>query len=255
MIVIFAAMKDELAALSPPLGSMARIAAAPLPAYQTTLAEAPVAFVLTGVGRQRAESTANWALAALTPERVLAVGISGALIPGLPAASVLACSDLVAVDDRLPPITADPAMLVAAQGALGRFSAGHRHGRCVTLPKVAETPQEKELLHRRYDAVLVDMESYWLAKACQARGVPFLAVRAVSDPLEANLAGLNSVLQEDGQSPDPKALLRGLLRRPALLPALLRLGLDTRRASRSLAAVLHAFLPALARQEIASSPC
>ena len=54
-------------------------------------------------------------------------------------------------------------------------------GTCISAEKVITNSAEKKALNQLYGADVVDMESYWIGKVCRERGVPFLAVRAISD--------------------------------------------------------------------------
>jgi hypothetical protein len=93
---------------------------------------------------------------------------------------------------------------------------------------------------------VADMESAAVAEVARACGLPFLAVRAVVDPLEfelphAALAGI----REDG-SPDHLRLACAAARRPRELVGLAALGLRYRRALAALRALAKAAGPGLA---------
>ncbi len=78
-------------------------------------------------------------------------------------------------------------------------------------------------------ALAADMESHAVAELASAAGMPFIVVRAISDGADQALpAAAIRFLGADGRI-RPTALI-GVIARPAALAALVRLGLQTRRA-------------------------
>jgi nucleoside phosphorylase len=91
----------------------------------------------------------------------------------------------------------------------------------------------------------LDMETSAVAAVCAQRGIPWSAVRVVSDLSsdhpDASVLGLAN---PDG-SPNPRAAIPFLLRNPRRIPGLLKLGRDSMRAARAAAAEAHRQLNAL----------
>jgi adenosylhomocysteine nucleosidase len=133
--------------------------------------------------------------------------------------------------------------LVIAAGFCGALSPGLRVGDVVTSPRIATTdrlvatPVGKSRLRAETGADAVDMESAAVEALCRERGVPFLAVRAVSDTADTALSPELVRLLSGGSASVPRAVA-ALLRRPALLGEFRRLGRDTAVAARALADVL-----------------
>lgn len=110
----------------------------------------------------------------------------------------------------------------------------------VTSPQVADIP-EKDRLARTYKAALVDMEAAAIARLAAMRGIPFYAIKGVSDPLDAKLPDFNRFIDAQGLFHTPKFVLFALLR-PWLWPALVQMGENSRKASQSIAERLHELL-------------
>lgn len=167
------------------------------------------------------------AMAEHGPGAVLSFGVAGALQPGLEAGAVLAAA---VVRDGAARRFGDPAWtarLVARTGARLADFAG--------VDAVAADPAGKARLREATGAAVVDMESHLAARAAAEAGLPFAALRVVSDRAEhglppAAVAGLGA----DG-GVDAGAVLRALVRDPRQLPALLRTGRDAAAAFRALA--------------------
>ena len=154
---------------------------------------------VSGIGRDRARRCAELVLETSTPSLVIAAGFCGALIPTLQVGDIVTSPRILTVD------------------------------------RLVSDPAEKRRLATQADAV--DMESAAIADVCAAKGIAFLAVRAVSDTSDTALSPELVGLMSGGNVSIWKAM-RALVNKPALLPELLRLGHDTKLAARNLAAAL-----------------
>ena len=106
-------------------------------------------------------------------------------------------------------------------------------GPTVTAPGIIATPAGKQGLGRQTGAVAVDMESYWVARVASERGLPFLALRAISDAQEDLLPPFDQILDADG-NPVGRRLVVHLIREPGSLVTLVKLAQNARRARRAL---------------------
>ncbi len=133
--------------------------------------------------------------------------------------------------------------LVIAAGFCGALVPSLRVGDVVTSPRIftakhlISTPQEKRRVGELYGADAVDMESAAIAEVCAERGVPFRAVRAVSDTVDTALSP-ELVRLLSGGNVSPWKAIRALVRKPALLVEFRRLARDTKLAARTLADAL-----------------
>jgi adenosylhomocysteine nucleosidase len=103
----------------------------------------------------------------------------------------------------------------------------------VTVPKAAGSPEEKQDLGRAFQAHIVDMESYWIARLASERQIPFVAVRAISDTVRDTLPPLGDIVTPDGEWQWGKAISY-FLSHPQYLRALLGLSWNVRIARRNL---------------------
>jgi adenosylhomocysteine nucleosidase len=92
---------------------------------------------------------------------------------------------------------------------------------------------EKRRLWESYGAGMVDMEAATVARLAQMRGIPFACVKAISDEHDADLPDLNPFIDVHGQL-EMGRFLRYILFRPMMFPALMRLGVHSGRAAKSL---------------------
>ena len=92
----------------------------------------------------------------------------------------------------------------------------------------------KAALHSETGAAAVDMESHIAAAYAAKAGIPFAALRVISDPATRALPALaKSAIKPNGDI-DLRKILRGVVRNPKTLRALVSTGIDFNRALRSL---------------------
>ena len=154
--------------------------------------------IICGVGRSKARFATQIAVEGFQPKLVIAAGFCGALAPHLVVGDIVTSPRIVTVND-----------LVA-------------------------TPEAKRRLADQSGAEAADMESAAVAEVCAENGVPFMAVRAVSDDVETSLSPELVQLLANGNVSVWRAI-RALVCRPALLGEFRRLARDTKLAARKLA--------------------
>jgi adenosylhomocysteine nucleosidase len=93
-----------------------------------------------------------------------------------------------------------------------------------------QTLAEKRALHAVSGAEAADMESHIVARLATGHGLPFAVVRVVADTAEGEVphAAVAGFAEDGGLN--VLAVIASLARAPGQLPAMMRLGADTRRA-------------------------
>jgi hypothetical protein len=100
--------------------------------------------------------------------------------------------------------------------------------------EVVVAQARKAALHMRTGAAAVDMESHIAAAYADEAGLPFAALRVISDPASRALPAIAmSAIKPNGDI-DLRKVLRGVARNPMSLRALVSTGIDFNRALRSL---------------------
>lgn len=161
---------------------------------------------------------------------VAIVGVCGGLDPTLGAGDLILATRVHAVHGpELAPSAAVVDVLQRCLRAAGR--------RFASAPLVSvETPvgsrDEKRDLWNTLGAAGADMETYAIARAVEAHGLPWFALRAVVDPADTTLP---SPLRSWRGEREERALVSMLIRRPQDWPALARVAAGMRGALDSLA--------------------
>jgi adenosylhomocysteine nucleosidase len=96
---------------------------------------------------------------------------------------------------------------------------------------------EKKKLFSRTGAIAVDMESASIALCAKKAGVPFIAIRAITDPAEMVIPqSVQNCIDEFGRVRLSR-FIREVIKHPMDLPLLVRLGRNFRAARAALARV------------------
>ncbi len=206
------------------------LARRPIPAGELICLTKDVLIKISGVGPERASQAARTLLAS-GATALLSWGTGGGLVPVLSSGSLVLPQTIIAADQTIYHV--NPAW---HERVCGRMK-GHLDFRTEPVAESASVlahSDEKAALSCRTGAIAVDMESAAVAAVAQAAGVPFLAVRVISDPVTVSIP-MNALraVDEFGQLKVFK-LIEILVKNPTAVLALVHLGRDFRTARRTL---------------------
>jgi hopanoid-associated phosphorylase len=177
---------------------------------------------------------------------VISFGTAGGLGTDL-APGTLIVAD--AIDGPFGRIRTDEAWTARMAAAL----AASPLAPCVRLGTLAAvgaplvTVEQKAALHRAGGALAVDMESHIAAAMADARGLPFVACRAIVDPAWRSLpSAATAGLRDDGTTA-LMPILSELFKAPWQLNAMIRLAADARAARATLVSARRVLGRAFAR--------
>jgi adenosylhomocysteine nucleosidase len=162
---------------------------------------------------------------------VISFGVAGGLCPTLKSGDVVVATEVMAGDSRWLAGLALSEELIAGTGVGGRRVV---QGGLAGVEKLVAAQAGKAALHLETGAVAVDMESHIAADYAAAAGLPFAALRVISDPAGRALPALAMAAIKPNGDIDLRKVLRGVARNPLTLRALVSTGLDFNRALRSL---------------------
>jgi len=188
-----------------------------------------VLLCICGMGEERAGQAAQDLLAA-GAGALLSWGFAGALDERLKAGELLLPGNIISRDGRRLPT--DPAWRQRLHRQLSPHLSIHT-GDLADSDSIISGTEQRRQLRQQSDAAAVDMESAAIAIRAERAGVPFMAVRAVSDD------GATAIPEIAVRAVDPYGRLHcsGLMRilgQPQCWSALWRLGRDTRAAAMAL---------------------
>ena len=214
-VAIVAAMHEELSALLAQMPDEQRVRAAGRDFWVGHLHGQPVVAVLSRIGKVAAAVTATVLLERFGVRAIVFTGVAGGLAPGVNVGDVVVASELLQHDLDASPIfpkyevplmglarfAADVAMADALSGvaedvlrdpvaligqraldAFGIRAPKVHRGLLVSGDRFVSTSVESAALRRDLpDALAVEMEGAAMAQVCHDYGVPFAAMRTISD--------------------------------------------------------------------------
>lgn len=185
--------------------------------------------VVTGDGPIRAEHGAVEAVARFRPEALIGIGIAGGVASDLRRNDVVVARTII--DEDGVPRDCDRRLVDAAV----RYGA---------IPVTIATTRAIVLDKSAIGADVVDMESAAWQRA--AGELPFVAIRVILDPRDESLPPFLAKCARDDGSIDRGRVVRYALTHPAAIPSLIRLGKQTRDASKTLATFVSKLLASVA---------
>jgi hopanoid-associated phosphorylase len=160
---------------------------------------------------------------------VISIGIAGALAPDLAVGDVVIAERVVTANEAFE---TDGKWTGRLSGALLHARIGAILGRST----IADSAEVKAALHAATRADAVDMESHLAARAARERGLPFAALRVISDRADHSLPPAALVAMKPDGSIALGRVVKSVAMNPAQVPALIR---TAREAEKAFAALLR----------------
>lgn len=201
-----------------------------------------VALVVTGMGEAAARRGTEALLAGHGPACVVSAGYSGGLRPGMELGDIVLADRITDRQGQELPVDLPIDAESARQPRL-------HIGRLLTSQRLVCLPEQKQTLGREHDALAVDMESWFVAETCRNAGVPFLAVRIISDDVDQQLPDfLDKYSLQKSLAGRTGVVLGALLKRPGSFKTLYAMREESvqlsDRLGRFLASLVRARVPA-----------
>lgn len=184
-----------------------------------------------GIGAANAVRALHEVLAFTPINFVVSAGFAGALRHDIEVGQVLR-----------------PSTIIDAQTG-ERFSVAHGDGTLAVTTPVIANAEEKLRLEESYGAHIAEMEAAGLARACLAAGIPFAAIKAVSDDAFFSLPVLQKFTTPAGQF-RTAAFAFHVAVRPHLWHAAATLGIGAAKASEALGTALTSWLATHSQQDL-----
>ncbi|MGJ7554427.1 5'-methylthioadenosine/adenosylhomocysteine nucleosidase [Variovorax sp. RB3P1] len=214
-VAVVAAMHEELGALLAQMPDEQRVRVAGRDFWVGHLHGQPVVAVLSRIGKVAAAVTATVLLERFGVRAIVFTGVAGGLAPGVNVGDVVVATELLqhdmdaspifpkhevplmglsrfaadaaisdALSDVVRRVLRDPVALIGQAGVdeFGLSSPKVHRGLLVSGDRFVSTTAESAALQRELpDALAVEMEGAAVAQVCHDYGVPFAAMRTISD--------------------------------------------------------------------------
>ncbi len=198
-----------------------------------------IIIVLSGMGTTNSEAAWKYVHEEYRPDYIISVGFGGALYDGAGIGDLIAASGVLLypdADEETAHRRRNYLEVPGAKDILRKMTCPDRvqDGTILTLKRrVNKSAIEKDLL-QGLPFPVCDMETFPLAKLSIREGLPFCAIRAVTDRAHEDIPEeLFGVTDSYGNYNLSRAL-RIILGKPALIPSCIRMAKNARLASRKL---------------------
>jgi hopanoid-associated phosphorylase len=184
----------------------------------------------SGAGAKNAQAAAELLVAKGATQLISwgsAAGLDTALRPG----DLTLADSLIDSNDFEMAVNAD--WHHYSKNLLSKFVTVHT-GRLAESQGIVSSSKEKQLFQTITGAMALDMESNAIAKIAQHHGLPFLAIRAIVDPVTMDLPRAIEYAANTEGDIVLSRLLMFLALHPVELPRLIRLGLQFGAAKKTL---------------------
>jgi adenosylhomocysteine nucleosidase len=255
MIAIFAALRQEIGGLEKEMVVEENRQEGNCRLLKGRYRGQEIVLTQTGPGKGNAERAAGLIIVDYPPKRMVCVGFAGGLKPELKGGDLVLCESLYNLTrgSLAEPQFSDKALVQLATETLRREGLRFHRGNSLTVSEELPAPRQRRSLGQSMPVDIVEMENYWLATQAARWGIPFIAVRGISDPVYQPLPERRAFVDTRGEVDRREVALYGLVH-PGSIMSFLRLLLNTRRASTELAAFLTAFVDALGGETSRTEP-
>jgi adenosylhomocysteine nucleosidase len=240
-IGIITAISEEFRAVSDSLGAITSTQLGMFRAGRFCSENHEYLLMESGVGFDNAARATEMLVRDIHPDLLITAGFCGGIAPELHAGDVVVAKKIIIANgsgyEEIPVLLSHIGQtFVSRQADQGARVVG---GTFVSTSAITAKKRLAGMLPDHFSYPVVEMESGAIAIIAVEQNIPLLAIRAVSDPAAEEIGfSMKEICGPDLRRIRPYKVLLTALRKPRIIPQLVRLSRSSRRASKSLAAAL-----------------
>jgi adenosylhomocysteine nucleosidase len=230
LVAIIAALPGELKPLIGRLQPTQSTTLDSFPVWRGSFAGKEIIAMQCGMGENNAAAAVT-VLLRQRPDMLFSIGFAGAVRPGLAVGDLILATELFTYDGSAAmPVRADALVAPAS------FHAPHRYlGTILSTPHIVYKQAAAAILPQNLAAPVLDMETATIARAATHAGIPLVALRAITDDASMELAFSLTDFCDRSLRLCPWRGLATVVRKPQIIPQLIRLARYSHRAGKTLA--------------------
>ena len=245
-IAVITAMPEEYRAVADSLGAATVAQVGTLRAGRFSQAGHEFLLVESGIGFHNAARAAELLIRDGHPDLLISSGFCGGIASELQTGDVVVANKIIIANEggceEIPVLLSDICQTFVARQVV----EGERvvEGTFVTTSAITSKKHLAGMLPGHYPNPVVEMESAAIAMVAAKHKIPLLAIRAVSDPAAEELGfSLDEFCDPEMHRIRPYKVLLTVLRKPRIIPQLVRLSRSSRRAAESLTTTFSSLFP------------
>jgi adenosylhomocysteine nucleosidase len=247
-IGIIAAMPDEIAPLLKKVGHVHRELYRDLNLYRFSYGRNDVCLLESRIGMEQSARATRALLDFADIGMILNIGLGGAPLPDLSAGDIVVAERLLYFKERL---------FSEQQGLDARFTADCISalrsekklrvclGTSITAAEILDKKSLASLIPSGVQYPVLEMETTAVARIAREHSIPLAAIRAISDGADEELGFSIGEFTDNEMRISPWRVLGTIARKPRIVPQLIRLGMNSRRAAENLAVSVLAIIDGL----------
>jgi adenosylhomocysteine nucleosidase len=242
-LAVFAALPQEINPLVRSLNHVEMVRRKPFRIFSAQFSQASILAVLTGIGITNAEAAIKYVLTDHNPDCIISMGFGGALYHNAVIGDLVWASQI----HLIPAMNDDTVECPDSQGILIQIKqkTNIHEGVILTLRKWKKKTEIPGIFSERFPFPVSDMETFPLAKYSLQKKLPFFALRAVTDTDDEEIPFNPYEITDKAGNYRITHALALPLRRPLLIPKLIRLGRNSRKASQNLCSAVQSLIATL----------
>ncbi|KAB0671559.1 phosphorylase [Oryzomonas sagensis] len=246
-IAIITAMPEETRACLKAAKTAEPLKVGRFKAFLCRAPERNLLLVESGMGFKNAAAAAEALLEEYRPALLISAGFCGGIAPELRVGDVAVSRELcIVANGAVQPVPV--AIAPAAHNFVARQSASGARvfaGLFASTPSIMAKKELALLLPPGAPCPVVEMESAAIAIVAAENGIPFMGIRTVSDAADEELGFSLDEFTDHNLRIRPHKVALTILRKPWIIPQLVRLGRNSRIAADSLSHAMARLLASL----------
>ena len=242
-IGLVAAMPEEIKPLLKKAGRFSREPCDSFTLYRFALADRQICLMESGMGARRAAAATRALIAACSPSMIINIGFAGAVTNGVSVGDIVIATRVIDGGDGEPDRSefsaggGDPALMQPQLSeAPGRYLA--TAATFISAQRILNKRELAARLPRDSGDYVLDMETATVVAAARDAKLPVLAIRAVSDGADEELGFSIDEFTDESMTVRPWRVLTTIAKKPWIIPQLIRLAGNVKRAGNNLSDAL-----------------
>ncbi len=246
-IGLIAAMPEEINPLLKRIGTYQKKTIAPFTIYNFSLGNKKYAIIRSGMGAIHAAAAARLLIREMNPAIIISFGFAGAITIGPRVGDLIIAEKLFNYQNSdFSPQPGLTAALFSHLQILLQARAGQRYtvypGTVITTTEIVEKKGLAKKLPGNCRCPVLDMETAAVAQVAANARIPFSAIRAISDPADEELGFSIEEFTDIDLNIRLTKVLATVVKKPWIVPQLLRLARNSNAAGKNLALAIEAVI-------------
>lgn len=237
-VALICAIPQESRPILRQLGCFSRVRLGNLFVWSGASANLQLILAESGMGMDHAAEAAQNIIKFAPPDIVISTGFCGAIRPGLRRGDVILAENILTYDTALRPTSAFCDRTLLERLSPSGATTFHR-GTFITTSAMVAKSQIAASLDEQIRFPVLEMESNAVAEVCNRSGIPFVAIRVVSDTAEQDPHAVCSKIFAADMKISMIKLLKAIVTAPLITRDLIRLAIDATAAGTSLAQTIE----------------